>query len=267
VHWLGHLGTLGADFLPYVLADERAVPEEHGEQFSETIVSLPRGFVPASPMAIAPTPARAALGLPEDAFVFCCMNGLYKLDAQTFAAWLRILARVPNGVLWLPDEGSATARANLACEATQRGVDPARLVFAPRAPLPQYLARYRAADLFLDTFAYNAGATAVGALSAGLPVLTLPGGRFVARIGASLCASAGIPEAICADEGEYEERAVAWARDRTGLASVRNRLARARDSAALFDLPGFARQLEAAYRAIWRHRAEGDPARRILVSA
>jgi predicted O-linked N-acetylglucosamine transferase (SPINDLY family) len=267
VHWLGHLSTLGADFLPYVLADDRAIPEEHGDQFSETIVALPRGFAPASPMPVAPTPSRAELGLPNDAFVFCCMNGLYKLDAETFGAWMRILARVPDSVLWLPDEGSATARQNLAREAKQRGIDPARLVFAPRAPLPQYLARYRAADLFLDTFAYNAGATAVGALRAGLPVLTKPGDRFVGRIGASLCASAGIPEAICEDAYEYEERAVVWASQPNELVALRNRLAEAHDSAPLFDLKGFARQLESAYRAICRHRAESDAARRIRVSA
>jgi predicted O-linked N-acetylglucosamine transferase (SPINDLY family) len=265
VHWLGHLGTLGADFLPYLLADDRVVPEEHGEQFSETIVALPRGFAPASPMAIAPAPTRAEVGLPDDAFVFCCMSGLYKLDAETFTSWMRILARAPNSVLWLPDEGSATARANLAREARQRGVDPARLVFAPRAPLPQYLARYRVADLFLDTFAYNAGATAVGALSAGLPVLTLPGDRFVARIGASLCTSAGIPEAICPDLASYEDRAVAWAIRPGELAALRTRLSEVRDSVPLFDPSGFAHQLESAYRAIWRHRAEGSPERRIRI--
>jgi protein O-GlcNAc transferase len=266
VHWLGHLGTLGADFLPYLLADDRVIPEEHGAHYSETIVPLPGGFAPASPMPIAPAPSRAELGLRGDAFVFCCMNGLYKLDAETFAVWMRILARAPKSVLWLPDDGSATARANLAREAKQRGVDPARLVFAPRAPLPHYLARYRVADLFLDTFAYNAGATAVGALSAGLPVLTRPGDRFVARIGASLCTSAGIPEAICADAQAYEDRAVAWATEPHALSAVRRRLAEAHGSAALFDLPGFARQLEAAYRAIWRHREQGDPARRIRVA-
>jgi predicted O-linked N-acetylglucosamine transferase (SPINDLY family) len=194
------------------------------------------------------------------------MNGLYKLDAETFGVWMRILARVPGSVLWLPDEGSATARANLAREAKQRGVDPGRLHFAPRARLPQYLARYRVADLFLDTFACNAGATAVGALRAGLPVLTRPGDRFVSRIGASLCTSAGIPEAICADAREYEERAVGWASQREDLARVREQLVQAHESAPLFDLPGFARQLEAAYRAIWRHRAERSSSRRIPVS-
>ena len=128
---------------------------------------------------------------------------------------------------------------------------------------PQYLARYRVADLFLDTFAYNGGATAAGALRAGLPVLTLPGDRFLRRMGASLCRSAGIPEAICEDARDYEERAVAWATRPDELARVRPRLAEGHASAPLFDLPGFARQLEAAYRAIWRHHTEGSGARRI----
>ena len=230
VHWLGHLGTLGADFLPYILADDRVIPEEHAEQFSETIVALPRGFAPASPMAIAPTPARAELGLPDDAFVFCCMNGLYKLDAETFGVWMRILARVPDSVLWLPDEGSATARANLAREAKQRGVDPARLVFAPRAPLPQYLARYRVADLFLDTFAYNAGATAVGALRAGLPVLTLPGDRFVAPDRREPVHVGRDSRGDLRDARAYEERAVAWA---TPARRARARARAARRSARI----------------------------------
>ena len=263
IHWLGYLDTQGADFLPYVLADDVVIPEEVAADFSETIVALPRGFALVSPLPIAEKPSRAELGLPDEAFVFCCMNGLHKLDAETFAVWMRILTRVPDSVLWLHDEGAEAARRNLAREAGERGVDPARLRFAPRAPLPQYLARYRVADLFLDTFAYNGGATAAGALRAGLPVLSLPGDRFLRRMGASLCRSAGIPEAICEDARTYEERAVAWASRPQELARVRQRLAEGYASAPLFDARGFARQLEAAYWAIWRHRAEGSAARRI----
>jgi predicted O-linked N-acetylglucosamine transferase (SPINDLY family) len=266
VHWLGYLDTQGADFLPYVLADDDVVPEALAGDFSETIVALPRGFACASPLPIGEPATRAEHGLPEDAFVFCCMNGLHKLDARTFDVWMRILARAPGSVLWLHDEGQPRARANLMREAAERGVDPARLCFAGRAPLPQYLARYRAADLFLDTFAYNGGATAVGALRAGLPVLTLPGDRFLRRMGASLCRAAGIPEAICEDAQAYEERAVAWAMQPDELARVRGRLAAGLGSAPLFDVRGFARQLEAAYRAIWRHHAEGAVARRIRVA-
>ncbi len=266
-HWLGYLDTQGADFLPYVLADDVVIPEQQSAHWSETIVALPRGFGLVSPLPIAEPPSRAELGLPEGAFVFCCMNGLHKLDAETFAVWMRILARAPGSVLWLHDEGSEIARSNLAREASARGVDPERLRFAARAPLPQYLARYRAADLFLDTFAYNGGATAAGALRAGLPVLSMPGDRFLRRMGASLCASAGIPEAICEDASAYEERAVAWATRPEELAGVRRRLREAHAFAPLFDPRGFARQLEAAYRAIWRHHVEASAARRIRVES
>jgi predicted O-linked N-acetylglucosamine transferase (SPINDLY family) len=264
-HWLGYLDTLGADCLPYVLADDDVIPEAMTADWSETVVALPRGFACASPLPIGETPTRAELGLPEGAFVFCCMNGLHKLDAACFEVWMRILARVPQSVLWLHDEGSERARANLARAAAARGVDPARLRFAPRAPLPQYLARYRVADLFLDTFAYNGGATAAGALRAELPVLTLPGDRFLRRMGASLCRAAGIPEAICESARDYEERAVAWASAPEELARVRARLVEGHTSAPLFDLRGFARQLESAYLAIWRHGGQGSTERRIRV--
>lgn len=264
-HWLGYLDTMGADFLPYLLADDRVVPEWLQGGFSETVVSLPHGFSVSSELPIAEAPPRAELGLPEDAFVFCCMNGLHKLDAATFDVWMRILARVPESVLWLPDEGSQTARANLVHEAEARGVDPSRLHFARRAPLPAYLARYRAADLFLDTFAYNAGATAVGALRAGLPLLTKPGETFMSRMGASLCEAAGIPDTVCADAAAYEERAVALATQPAELEAVRRRLEAGHREAPLFDPRGFARQLEAAYRAMWRHHVEGGSSRRIRV--
>jgi len=265
IHWLGYLDTMGADFLPYILADERVIPEDATEQFSETIVSLPRGFAVASELPIGETPSRGEAGLPDDAFVFCCMNGLHKLDAETFDAWMRILAAVPGSVLWLAAEGAATARTNLAREAQARGIDASRLYFAPRAPLPRYLARYRAADLFLDTFSYNAGATATGALRAGLPVLTMPGDSFMSRMGSSLCIAAGIPEMVCECADDYEERAVALATQPGELVKIRERLEAGHQSAPLFDVPGFARQLEAAYRAIWRHHVKGNADRRIRV--
>lgn len=269
VHWLGYLDSMGADFLPYILADARVIPPTAADDFSETIVRLPDGFAvasaPPTEVATGEPPSRAELGLPEDGFVFCCMNGLHKLDATCFDAWMRILSRVPGSVLWLP-AGAPTARENLEREALARGIDPARLRLAARVPLADYLARYRRADLFLDTFAYNAGATAAGALRAGLPVLTKPGTSFMSRMGASLCAAAGIPEMVCADLHGYEERAVALATRPDELAALRRQLADARDTAPLFDARGFARQLEAAYRAIWKHHHDGSSARSIEVS-
>lgn len=267
VHWLGYLDTMGANFLPYILADDRVIPEQATSHFSETIVSLPDCFAVASELPIADPPSREELGLPQDAFVFCCMNGLHKLDAQTFDSWMRILLEVPEGVLWLPDEGAERARANLVAFAQARGVDGSRLHFASRAPLPHYLARYRVADLFLDTFAYNGGATAVGALRAGLPILTKPGRTFMSRMGASLSAAAGLPDMVCEDAARYEARAIELATEPGALARVREQLGASQHSAPLFDVARFARQLEGAYQSIWRHHHDRDPARRIRVGS
>jgi len=265
-HWLGYLDTLGADFVPYILADSRAVSEASAAHYSEAIVALPDCFAVAADLPIAPeTPTRAACGLPEDRFVFCSMNGFQKLDPRTFAAWMRILARTPESVLWLYDGTSAAGKERLRREAERSSVDPSRIVFASRLPVPEYLACYRLADLFLDSFDYNAGATALGALFAGLPLLTLPGESFVSRMGASFCAAAALPDLICESEAEYEERAVRIGRDRSLAASLKERLAQARASAPLFDGPRFVRQLESAYRLMWRDHRDGTGPRPIRV--
>ncbi|HXK21125.1 MAG TPA: glycosyltransferase, partial [Myxococcota bacterium] len=267
-HWLGYLDTLGADFLPYVLADSRAVPEGSAAHYSEAIVALPDCFAVAADLPIAAeTPTREASGLPEDRFVFCSMNGFQKLDPRTFAAWMRILARTPDSLLWLYEGTSSAGKERLRREAERAGIDAARMVFAPRGPVPEYLARYRLADLFLDSFDYNAGATALGALFAGLPLLTLPGESFVSRMGASFCAAAALPDLVCESEAEYVERAVAIGRDRLLAASLKERLARAHATAPLFDGPRFVRRLESAYRLMWRDHLEGTRPRPIRVPA
>jgi predicted O-linked N-acetylglucosamine transferase (SPINDLY family) len=194
------------------------------------------------------------------------MNALHKLDARSFDAWMRVLSRVPDSVLWLYDDTSARGRANLAREAEARGIAVSRLIFAARAPLPDYLARYRCADLFLDSFAYNAGATAAGALRADLPVLTLPGASFMSRMGGSLVAAAGLADCVCESGDDYVERAVELGSQPGALRALRERLVSAQASAPLFDLPRFARNLEAAYHAIWEHAQSRDPSRRIRIA-
>jgi predicted O-linked N-acetylglucosamine transferase (SPINDLY family) len=267
-HWLGYLDTLGAPFLPYILADACVIPEASEPGYSEAIVRLPDCFAVAAELPIAPEiPTRAACGLPEDGFVYCSMNGFQKLDPRSFACWMRILEKEPDSLLWLYDGTSAAGKGNLLREATRQGVDPSRIHFAPRLPVPEYLARYRLADLFLDHFDYNAGATALGALSAGLPLLTCPGESFVSRMGASFCAAAGLPELVCASEAEYEERAVALARDRAGLRELRLHLERARSNAPLFDVQRFVRHLEGAYRMMWRDHVDAVGPRHLRVPA
>ena len=265
-HYLGYLDTMGADFLPYMIADRFVVTEAMAEACDEALVYLPDTFAVASPLPVSDKPmTRGDFGVPEEAFVYCCFNSLHKLDPACFDVWMRILRRVPDGMLWLYASGNETARANLRREAAARGVDPERLIFAGKLPLDEYLARYRLADLFLDTFAYNAGATAVGAMWAGLPVLTMPGKTFFSRMGGSLCRAAGLPETVCATEAEYEDRAVALAADPAALAGLRRALAERRADAPLFDTARHVRRLEAAYRRMWEGYVSGAGPRDIAV--
>ncbi|WP_119289776.1 tetratricopeptide repeat protein [Azohydromonas sediminis] len=262
VQYLGYPGTMGAPFIDYVVADATVIPPPERVWYDEKVVWLPHSYQVNDPTrAIAEaTPTREAVGLPAEGFVFCCFNNNYKIVPAVFDVWMRILQRVPASVLWLLED-NALAAANLKREAAARGVDPQRLVFAPRAPLPEHLARHRLADLFLDTAPYNAHTTASDALWGGVPLLTCMGRSFASRVGASLLRAVGLPELVTENWADYEALAVALATERRGeLDALRARLAANRLSAPLFDAERFARHLEAAYVAmVERHRA-GLPA-------
>ncbi len=255
VSYLGYLGTMGADFMDYLLADEALVPRERRRHYAEKIAYLPSYQANDSRRVVSGRAfTRAELGLPAGGFVFCCFNANYKISPQTFASWMRILTSVPESILLLL-AGSLAARQNLRQHAIDSGIDPSRLAFAGRVSYPDYLARYRAADLFLDTLPYNAGATASDALWAGLPVLTCAGEAFAARMGASLLTSAGLPELIATDYREYERLAVELAQQPERLSGIRAKLAKARSGTTLFDTPGLTRSLETLFRRMYdRHR-------------
>jgi predicted O-linked N-acetylglucosamine transferase (SPINDLY family) len=259
VNWLGYPGTMPAPFIDYLFADPHvAVPAER-EHLAEAVIALPDSYQPNCRIAADPAapPARADLGLPERGFVFCCFNQCYKITPERFAVWMRILAAVPGSVLWLWAE-QETARANLRREAAARGIDPARLVFAALVPRDRHLARLPQADLFLDTGPYGAHTSGSDALRAGVPLLTVPGRSFASRVGASLLHAAGLPELVAADIKEYEARAISLARDPGALAGLRARLAR-RGATPLFAPDRFARNLEAAYRALDARARAGLP--------
>ena len=248
VNWLGYPGTLGADCMDYLVADDVVVPAAQERHYAEKVVRLPHGFMPHDAgRPIAGRFTRAALDLPDDGFVFCCFNNSFKITPDVFDDWMRILGRVSGSVLWL-SRHNETAMANLRREAVRRGVDGARLVFATRLPsAAEHLARHAAADLFLDTRPYNAHATTLDALWAGLPVLTLPGESFASRVAASLLTAIGLPELIAGSTADYADLAVALAADRPRLALLRARLAHNRVAGPLFDTARFTRDLEAAY--------------------
>ncbi len=268
VNWLGYPGTLGAEFVDYIVADPTVIaPGEEGF-FTERVVRLPDCYQPNDRRRVIAeaTPTRADCGLPADGFVFCCFNSAYKLTPALFDGWARILAAVPGSVLWLY-AGNPQVVANLRREGASRGVDPDRLVFAKPLPHAEHLARHRLADLFLDTLPYNAHTTASDALWAGLPVLTRCGTTFAGRVAASLLRAAGLPELIVDGQEAYEAAAVALARSPERLRDLRHRLVRNRPDCALFDTPRFVRHLEAAYREMWKiHRAGGAP-RPITIAA
>ena len=258
VSYLGYPGTVGADFLDYILADATVLPMDQQGFYDEKIIHLPDSYQANDDRrVIAPeTPLRAEAGLSADGFVYCCFNNAYKITPEIFAIWMRILAAVPGSVLWLLNN-EADAMARLRAVAEAQGVDPARLVFAPYLPSAQHLARHRIADLFLDTLPYNAHTTASDALWAGLPVLTQMGQAFAGRVAASLLNAVGLPEMITRDTAEYEALAIALGRDPARAAALKAKLIAAMPTAPLFNTPRFTRHLEGAYRVMWQRHAAG----------
>jgi predicted O-linked N-acetylglucosamine transferase (SPINDLY family) len=260
VNYLGYPSTMGAPFIDYIIADPFIAPMEHQPFFDERIVHLPDCYQPNDRLrAIAsPAPARAACGLPERGFVFASFNNAYKITAQVFDVWMRLLTRLPGSVIWLLD-ANPLAKANLRREAAARGIDPERLVFAPKLPGAEHLARYALADLFLDNLPVNAHTTASEALWCGLPVVTCAGDVFVGRVAGSLLRACGLPELVTHSLAEYEALALRLAGDPAMLADIRARLGRARDTAPLFDAGRYARHLEAAFTHMDRLRRDGRP--------
>lgn len=258
VSYLGYAGTTGGDFVDYIVADATVIPPGDHVHYDEKVVRLPGSFqVNDNTKAIAPVPAdRASLGLPAEGFVFACFNNSFKLTPDVFDIWMRLLCQVPGSVLWL-FKGSDASRASLLTEAADRGVTADRFVWAERMPqMADHLARHAHADLFLDTFYYNAHTTASDALWAGLPVLTMAGTTFASRVSASLLRAVGLPELVTDSPDAYEQMALALARSPAALAALRARLAQNRDTSPLFDTPLFARRIESAFEAMWaRHRA------------
>ena len=268
VSYLGYPGTMGAPYFDYIVADKTVIPQESQQFYSEKIVYLPHSYqVNDSKRKISDKVfTRHELGLPESGFVFCCFNNNYKILPETFDGWMRLLQTVEGSVLWLLADNPTAVR-NLQKEAQNRGVEPRRLVFAPRMPLDEHLARHRLADLFIDTFPCNAHTTASDALWAGLPVLTRTGQSFASRVAASLLNAIGLPELITEDQMQYEHRALALAQDPAQLAETKTKLVQSRSTSPLFNAQLFAKNLEAAYEEIYRRSLEAETSDHIDVNA
>lgn len=258
VNYLGFPGTMGADFIDYIVADPVLIPPDHAGDYAEKIVRMPHSYQVNDGKRPLPgdAPPRSALGLPERGVVFCCLNNNFKITPDVFDVWMRLLAKVEGSVLWLLADSPAAER-NLRSEAQARGIAPERLVFAARAPLAEHIARQRQADLFVDTFYYTGHTTTSDALWVGLPVVTCLGETFAARVSASLLQACGMAELVTRSPAEYEATALRLASNPDELSAVRAKLASNRTACPLFDAALFARHIEDAYTQMWQRSREG----------
>ncbi|MDA8600447.1 tetratricopeptide repeat protein [Burkholderiaceae bacterium] len=268
INYLGYPGTLAASYFDYIFADKTLIPLENQQYYSEKIIYLPNSYqVNDSKRKISSRVfTRQELGLPESGFVFCCFNNNYKILPATFDVWMRLLKTVDASVLWLLQD-NPTAAKNLRKEAEIRGIDPARLVFAPRMKLEEHLARHRVADLFIDTLPCNAHTTASDELWAELPVLTQMGQSFAARVAASLLNAIDLPELITKTQEEYESRAIELANNPFRLSEIKKKLEQNRETSPLFNGQLFARHIEAAYAEIHRRQLVGEKPDHIYVES
>lgn len=259
ISYLGFVGTLGMQEIDYILADRFVFPETLAQHFVEKPLYLPDVYqVNDTQRAIGETPSRASCGLPEDSFVYCSFNGSYKISPDVFSVWMRILSRVPKSVLWLVADNE-TAKAQLRYNAEKQGIDPDRLIFAEKVAPMEYLARYRVADLLLDTSPYNAGTTASDALWADLPVLTCPGNTFASRMAGSLLQAVGLTELIMPNWHAYEERAVLLAQQPQRIADYKTYLRTHKLDTPLFDSKRFVLGLERALLDICQQLTDSSP--------
>jgi predicted O-linked N-acetylglucosamine transferase (SPINDLY family) len=252
VNFCGYPGSMASPFHQYMIADEHIVPVENEIYYTEKVLRIACNQPLDRKRVIAATPSRKDAGVPEDAFVYACFNGMQKITANCFGRWMKILLATPGSVLWLL-AGDDDANVRLRQLAEKRGVSPERLIFAPKAPNAHHLARIAVADLFLDTFPYGAHSTAADAITMGLPVLTLPGNGFASRFCSGIVAAAGVPELMCASPEDYVQRAIGFAHNRQSLSVIRQSLQDQRETSVLRDIPGLARRLEEIF---WQMQGE-----------
>lgn len=259
VSWLGFPGTMGSfigssyqstPLFDYLLTDNFITPTESASNYAEQLALLPHSYQPNDrKRPVAKTPSRAECGLPDNAFVFCCFNQTFKITADFFNIWMRLLKATPNSVLWLL-ECNRWAKQNLIEQAALHGISSERLIFAPRVSIAEHLARHAHADLFLDTLPYNAHTTCSDALWMGLPVLTCVGDTFASRVAGSLLKAAGLDEMITYTLADYENKALYMAANPQALNAMKQKLMSEKMTSALFDTVSFTRSLEAIYKNI-----------------
>lgn len=256
-NWFGYPGSAASPVHNYIIADDWIIPQEYEKYYTEKIVRLPC-YQPNDRKRTAAEHhySRAEVGLPEGAFVYCCFNGLQKISRFTFERWIAILSSVPDSVLWIL-AGSDDVHQRLREYAEKHGVSGARLIFAEKIANPYHLARYRLADLFLDTSPYGAHVTAADSLWMGVPILTFSGRGFATRVCSSLTRAAGLPEMVCSSPEEYVERAIELGSNKAKVEKLKAKLLANRDKSILFNTDLLVRSLEDLYKQMWNEYVSG----------
>jgi len=261
VNYLGYPGTMGAEFMDYIIADSTIIPESDRRHYTEKVVYLPGCYQAnrCNPEVSQKILTRGELNLPLDGFIFCCFNNTNKITPTIFDGWMRVLKQVDESILWL-FESNRWASENLRKESEQRGVNADRLVFAEKLPVEEHLNRIRHADLFLDTFPCNAHTTASDALRMGVPLVTLAGNAFAGRVAASLLNTLDLGELIAHSAEEYEKISVDLAMNRDRLQGIKEKLNANVQTSSLYDSERFTRDIEKAYELMYeRYQNELDP--------
>ena len=266
INFLGYPGTSGSECIDYILADKTIIPEKFKKYYSEKIIYMPDSYKLDHPTRKVSDKIfiREELGLPKNGFVFCCFNKTYKITPNVFDIWMKILKQVKGSVLWLLED-NMTATSNLKLEANKRGVDAKRIIFAKRMKMSDHLARHKVADLFIDTFPYNAHTTASDGLWVGLPFLTFVGNTFASRVGASMLNAIGLPELITHSENEYKNKAIELATNSILLKKIKKKLERNKLYKPLFDAKLFTKNVESAYKKIYKKYDSNIPTENIEI--
>ena len=266
INYLGYPGTMGVNFMDYIIADYTVIPKSQQKNYSEKIIYLPHSYQPNDNNRFVSKTITSKLdfGLPEDSFVFCCFNNNYKISPSEFDIWMRILRNTKNSVLWL-FKSNKYADKNIINEAMSRGVDKSRIIFAEKIKVDEHLARHKHADLFLDTFNYNAHTTASDALWSGLPIVTKEGLQFASRVSASLLRSVGMEELITKTEEEYENLIMHLYENKNKLNKIRVELNTNNKNKPLFDTKQYTLDLEESFKRVFEIEINGKDKQNVLI--
>ena len=260
INFLGFPGTMGASYIDYIISDYTVIPDKFKEFYNEKIIRLPHTYMPTDNKRIIADKliTRKEMGLPQKGIIFCCFNNSYKISHIEFDIWMRILSKIKDSILWLKIDNNDTARENLRNAALKRGIDPSRIIFAEYLSMEEHLARYALADIFLDTFNYNAHTTACDSLWAGTPIVTKSGKSFVSRVAGSLLTAIDIPELITNSELEYENLILKLASSPDNLKKIKQKLHENLSIKPLFDTKKYTHYLETAFIKAFTNHSSGN---------